>query len=330
MRNPVLFKFSIAVLIQTLIIIIAPANLRAQSEALPGSLEPDPGQAVEITSEFRNTLPSGLAHLIALEIKTSVLKSPCPDEAMEISVSYLAGTGNPALDALLREDALGRVAAAEAEAAWFYADRPQDQPCLADLPAEETVELTPPGDNYEEEPTPGLQGDVALSYHKRVLEVSQPSPGKISILYTIIRDYFLVNNPGFDYWSASYDVAEARLLALDDLFPDRALGLPKFWNAAARGFCAAAQGPSPSLPSFYGYRGPCPEPGAEEELPLPEALSSPDATLPDLGFPLFTPEGLTLHLNPYQGWGVAMGPISINIGLTELKDMGASMSIWGQ
>jgi hypothetical protein len=161
------------------------------------------------------------------------------------------------------------------------------------------------------------------------LTASQPSQGVLSILYTVVRDYFLVNNPTFDYWSASYLVAEARLLALHDLFPARDASLPAFWNLAARKFCEAAGPPNRSLPVFYGYKGECPEPNSDEALPLPEALASPEPGLPDLGFPLLTPEGLTLHLNPYQSWGLAMGPVSVPITLDELKAMGANMALWG-
>jgi hypothetical protein len=273
---------------------------------------------------------------------------------MEISIAYLAGTPNPALDALLREDAVGRVSAAEAEAAWFYADRPMEGECLAIVPPEDGEEAIaaeaapPPGEvNLEDPPlltpdliippevedeisTPGPPGDVALSFHKRVLEASEPSPGVLSILYTVVRDYFLVNNPSFDYWSAIYDVSEARLLTIDDLFPDRALSLPLFWNAAAQAFCQAAGSPGAALPAFYGYRGSCPGPDSEEPLELPEALRSSDLTLPDLGFPLLTPEGLVLHLNPYQGWGLAMGPAKVTIGIGALREMGANMALWGR
>ena len=98
----------------------------------------------------------------------------------------------------------------------------------------------------------------------------------------------------------------------------------------ARRFCALSGDPDASLPVFYGYRGPCPGPSDQEPLPLPEPLLSQDLSLPDLGFPVLVPEGLILHLNPYQSWGLAMGPASVSVDLVELADMGASMALWGR
>ena len=330
--------------------LLAPAPLWAQAGSLEpypqaGSLEPDPTEAADPAADFQNFVPPELTSLAALQIVNTVPKSPCPDEAMEISIGYLTGTGNAALDALLREDALSRAAAAEAAASWFYEGRPSDQACLASLENLESSEAPESQGNperldeeanikpesFEDEVfTPGPPGDVALSYHKRVLTASSPSPEVISILYTIVRDYFMVNNPSFDYWSAAYHVEDGRLVSLGDVFPDREASLPLFWNLAARRFCETAGSAYGSPPVFYGYRGICPGPDSEEDLPLPEALISPDLTLPDLGFPLLTPEGLTLNLNPYQSWGVAMGPASIAITIAELEAMGANMSIWGR
>ncbi|MDR1308998.1 MAG: hypothetical protein LBL95_03730 [Deltaproteobacteria bacterium] len=99
--------------------------------------------------------------------------------------------------------------------------------------------------------------------------------------------------------------------------------IPRLWDYMAKGWCVVS--PHGTLPSFYEL------PDSKRlsgNPPLPRALRAARVPFSALGKVILTPEGMTVSLDPYEGWSFADGPSSLDIPRNVLLRLGADRGLW--
>lgn len=236
--------------------------------------------------------PADLPGLTTQTLDQREVSGTCPANILTLTLQYPQGLGLPDLDQALAGQA---------------ADQMKDE--LADL-----KDALCDGE---------LCGGAACGewFWKREFSVYAPSAGYRSLLF-IESSYLGGAHGSLDYEARTYG-PDGRLLTLTDVFPNPAQSAPRYWAYVYAQWCAAHNTRFP-LHMEVGEASEC-RPGDLGSEKAPEVKE-----LADLGRLVFTPEGATLVLGPYESGSYASGTMTLDLPKAELIKMGAAPRIWGQ
>ncbi|MDR1314428.1 MAG: hypothetical protein LBQ12_12245 [Deltaproteobacteria bacterium] len=176
-------------------------------------------------------------------------------------------------------------------------------------------------DAYEESHRENQGGCGGLS--ERYYDVATGSPHRVSsraasVLFSYETDFGGIH-PAMGFVALNL-ASDGRELAVRDLFPDPAGSLPLLWARIFRDTCRGHD----TAPSLYG------SPSCSRGVPpLPEVLSKA-VKLEGLGNAYLTGRGLSMSLNPYDGWSFAEGGAQLDFSRNDLAAMGAAPGLWGR
>ncbi|MDR1110490.1 MAG: hypothetical protein LBP92_07320 [Deltaproteobacteria bacterium] len=173
-------------------------------------------------------------------------------------------------------------------------------------------------------PEPGEEFPSSRTSETRVSFTARaPGRNHLSILTTTYAFGIGAAHGGSFSEAVTYDLRTGERLELWDLFADPAEAVPRLWDYVAKGWCVVS--PQGTLPSFYEL------PDSKcfsGNHPLPKALGAARAPFSALGKVILTPEGMTVSLDPYEGWSFADGPSSLDIPRNVLLRLGADRELW--
>ncbi len=158
-------------------------------------------------------------------------------------------------------------------------------------------------------------------FWRREVSLYVPSAGYVSILFSD-SSYLGGAHENLEYEVQTYG-PDGRSLTLTDLFPDPGQSAPRYWAYVHAQWCAAHGVKYP--PHFDGGVVTC-RPGDSGQPRENQKV----AKLADLGRLIFTDEGATLVLGPYESGSFAAGTMTLDIPKAEFIEMGAAPKIWGE
>lgn len=242
-----------------------------------------------------NSYASSLPSLGSASVALTWTNPACPKAKVELKSSRPVGTGDGLLDAILALELAKDVQAIRGS--WFsgWTEGDCDQ-ADADSPGESS----------------------------RTFEAHSPSPGILSILYTLFESYPFAAHPNTNFEAFNYYLKEGRELRLSDILPDF-YDWGALWAEVAKGWCSYND--YHSIPSFYGLSQDvswC----EQKQVPVPPAIAANSFDLAAWGHAYVTADGLALQLGPYEGWSYADGPSSLTIPKAFLIKLGADPAIW--
>ncbi len=284
----------------TLALILAAGSFGASPAALaqdppPSFLDTAPGTP----DPDGNRLPNGQPRLRIKKLERREVSPVCPGNSLTLTFFFPQGFDRPGPD----EDLAGRIAEElKREAAEFTKD--------GFCPKEDC----------------GSRSCGAWTARKTVA-VYQPSPDYVSILFT---DYSFTGgaHPNTTYTALTYDLTTGQPLTLAGLFPDRDRALPRYWEWVYSHWCSRM---GYKFPLHFQNLQPC----NQADVPdAPDTPAPPDtyvwaSTLDDLGRLVFTPQGASLVLGPYESGSYASGTVILDLPRDEFIALGASPALWG-
>jgi hypothetical protein len=165
---------------------------------------------------------------------------------------------------------------------------------------------------------PGICDQLKDSYYNLSVSAYKVSAKAVSVFYSW-EQYSGGAHPTHGYLSSVLG-PDGQELTASNLFTDPAKSLPLFWERIYRSTCAMGH---ETAASYYGS----PDCAAGTVPPLPEQLT-PTSTLDGLGHAVITNLGLTISLDPYDGWSWADGDVTLDIPKADLIKMGADPELW--
>ncbi len=238
-------------------------------------------------------VPADLPGLTTQTLDHQEVSGTCPANTLTLTVQYPQGLGLPGLDQTLAGQAADRMTA--------QLDDLKGAMCDGEI-----------------------CGGAACGewFWQREFSVYAPSAGYRTVLFSD-SSYLGGAHGGLDYEARTYG-PDGRLLTLTDVFPDPAASAPRYWAYVYAQWCAVHHTQFPLHDEAGGSGGCRPgDPGQPEKAPAAKELD-------DLGRLVFTPEGATLVLGPYESGSYASGTMVLDLPKAELIKMGASPQIWGK
>ncbi|MDR1085167.1 MAG: hypothetical protein LBP22_10015 [Deltaproteobacteria bacterium] len=254
--------------------------------------------------ELGNVLPTSVYPLLSAEtVNERIVLAKCPYYTLSLKSSYPDLTGDQKVDELIKMKFRQSI---NDRKALMLEDFGSGE-CPADAEADD---------------------DRGQSEQTTSFTAYGPSNRYLSVVYQTFEYASGAAHPDTSYQTETYLVGQGRVMTIFDLFQDPQKSIPQFWDYVGPKWCAYNKDYS-ALPSYYSSAGinlKCPAGG--QAPPLPDVLKNADPSLAALGNPVFTAEGLTLVLGPYEGWSYADGPSSLNVPKDVLLKIGASPAIW--
>lgn len=267
------------------------APLAAQNEAdSPGFLRTDPA----VDDADGNRLPSNWAGLSAKRLERRLTAPKCRSNYHSFVYFYPQGFGNVVLDGAI-EKLASEAIEGEVE------DRRQAGFCDQSVCGSASC---------------GFWGT------NRTFEIHRPSANYVSVLFTDYRDTGGAH-PNTSYEGNTYSLQSGQPMSLLDLFPQPQESLPKYWEMVYKRWC---ENVGNKFPLHYRNPEPC---GQPDSATNPNTYSWA-ADLADLGRLIFTPQGLSLVLGPYESGSHASGTVVMDFSREEMLAIGAAPSVWGQ
>ena len=158
---------------------------------------------------------------------------------------------------------------------------------------------------------------------EKIFSVFTSSPRYVSILFTE-SSYTGGAHDNLDFEVLHFDLRTGRPLTLGDFFPQPETAEPQYWRRVYAGWCRAW---GTKFPLHFQGVEPCRPEEAPQELP---ADIPPAASLEDLGRLIFTPQGATLLLGPYESGTYASGAQALDLPREELLAIGANPGLWAE
>jgi hypothetical protein len=157
---------------------------------------------------------------------------------------------------------------------------------------------------------------------EKTFAVHTPSPGFISILFTE-ESYTGGAHGNLDFNVMNFNLENDRPMTLADLFPQPEKSVPAYWGQVYSEWCRT-RGVNFPLHFKTDTEGKC-RPG--------EVLKPPDefqeaGNLEDLGRLIFTAQGVTLLLGPYESGSYASGSQALDLPKEMLLEIGANPALW--
>ena len=156
---------------------------------------------------------------------------------------------------------------------------------------------------------------------ERRYAVYSPSAGYLSILFSDFLS-FGGAHPNREYRVLNYG-KDGTPLTLQDVFADPDKSAPLYWEYVYSRWCAEN---GYKFPLHYSMMQPC----EKEDDPENPSSYKGTKTIEDLGRLVFTPNGASLLLGPYESGSNATGTVVLDLPKDELIKMGASKAIWGE
>jgi len=157
---------------------------------------------------------------------------------------------------------------------------------------------------------------------EKTFAVHTPSPGFASILFTE-ESYTGGAHGNLDFDVLNFNLKNDRPMTLADLFPRPEKSVPRYWAQVYAEWCRTR---GVKFPLHFKTE-------TEEKCRPGEVLQPPDEfkkvdDLEDLGRLIFTSQGATLLLGPYESGSYASGPQALDLPKEMLLEMGGNAAVW--
>jgi len=250
------------------------------------------GESVFLAEAPANHISSSLPGLTVRHLSHRASGPDCPKNVLKLDFFYPQGFGRPKIDALV----------AEAIKAEFEELRAPDDTSFC---GRESCDL----------------GSCGLWPVEKTFAVHTPSPGFVSILFTE-ESYTGGAHGNRNYNVLNFNLENDRPMALTDLFPKPEKSVPAYWGQVYAEWCRLR---GVNFPPHWGAIGQECRPG-ENPKPPEEFREADD--LEDLGRLIFTPQGATLLLEPYESGSYASGSQALDLPKDMLLKIGANPALW--